>query len=494
MKKRSLGLIGLAALLGIMITSCGNSVKDYDGTEVQGVSETEILVGNTAATTGSFAGVGVPFNAGIEAVFADYNNAGGFNGASVRLKHYDDGFDGAKGLTYTKQLVEEDKIFALVGHFGTNTVTQTVDYIKEKGIPMVYAATGISELYQENAKGYNRAVMSVQPIFNAEGRVLLARALATTEGGWGLGGTKIGVISTTDDAGTGMLAGVQRQAKEVKKASITYTTTAADQGTDHSAAVNKLKNAGCDVVIVAANQTPFTEILGYMKAANYNAKVITSYVSANTTTLGGLVDAGAITADRPVYTTAWLDITAADSVVAHTAYYKVSYTDVADASTYTYTLYVPTVEEKAAIDASKNAYGFGFDAALNMYWVQETSAYSQDYWDYAECVTRNGHPEYMANSYGMAGYIAGKLFIQGLERVKQAGKALTWKNYIDAMEDSVLNLPMGGTINYANGNRFGVTDLALNTISLEKDATSGAYSLVAVSGIKTLDQVMEKIG
>ena len=35
----------------------------------QGVSDTEILVGNTAATTGAFATVGVPFNAGLEAAF-----------------------------------------------------------------------------------------------------------------------------------------------------------------------------------------------------------------------------------------------------------------------------------------------------------------------------------------------------------------------------------------------------------------------------------------
>lgn len=59
--------------------------------EVQGVDDTTIYVGNTAATTGSYATVGVPFNAGLEAAFKAYNDNGGFQGKSIELIHYDDG-------------------------------------------------------------------------------------------------------------------------------------------------------------------------------------------------------------------------------------------------------------------------------------------------------------------------------------------------------------------------------------------------------------------
>src|SRR5574344_1535849 len=102
-------------------------------------------------------------------------------------------------MTYTKQLVETDHVFALVGHFGTNTVGATLDYLKEKGVPMVYAATGIADLYQEGATGNDAVIYPVQPIYSAEGRVLLARAVASKDNSVGLGGTKIGVIATTDD-------------------------------------------------------------------------------------------------------------------------------------------------------------------------------------------------------------------------------------------------------------------------------------------------------
>lgn len=441
MKNKRFYVILGSTLFTLLLAACGKSIPQYDGTEVQGVSDTKILIGNTAATTGAHAEVGVPFNSGINAVLDAYNAAGGFDGKTIELRHYDDAFDGAAGLVFTQKLVEQDEVFALVGHFGTNTVASTVDYIKETGIPMVYAATGISDLYQEEAVGFNRAVMPVQPIYDTEGKVLLARALAATTYNVGLGGTKIGVISTTDDAGKGMLSGIKKQADlltSAAKKNITYVTTKAEQGTNHSAPINTLKSAGVDVVIIAANQIPFGEIMGYMRDASLNAKIITSYVSANAEKLGVLVDNGSITTARPVFTTAWLDVT-----------------------------------DPAGL------YGL-----------------SQEYWDYAtvqsarDATKKDGTNKtgggWVTSSYAIAGYIAAKIFIQGLERIEAASKDLTWLNYIEAMESEEIDLPMGGIIDFANGQRFGIADLALNTIG--KNA-SDQHALVAVDGITSLEDV-----
>ena len=48
-------------------------------------------------------------------------------------------------------------------------------------------------------------------------------------------------------------------------------------------------------------------------------------------------------------------------------------------------------------------------------------------------------------------------------------------------------------MSFADGERTGITALALNTISLEPDAT-GAYALQAVSPIMSLDDVMAHVG
>lgn len=429
-----LTMVFTLTVCGVPAAGAGPAEASENGSSgtVQGVTENEILVGNTAATTGAFASVGVPFNAGLEAAFKAYNDAGGYNGKTIRLIHYDDGFDAAQGMTYTKTLVETDKVFALVGHFGTNTVGATLDYVKSLGIPTVYAVTGISALYQEGATGKDACVMSVQPIYDAEGRVLLARAVASTDDNVGLGGTKIGVIATTDDAGEGILSGIKRQAQE-GDFDILYQDVQAD-ATDYSAAINVLKNAGCDVVIAAMNQAPMVTAVTAMRDANFNAKVITSYVSANAVALGQLVADGAITAERPVYTTAWLDVTTEAGM--------------ADYMTF---------------------------AAAMAAWEAENGVAPED--------------TYVLNSYAMAGYVAGMTFIHGLNQLQAQDSELTWENYIAAMESAPLHIPMGGELSFANGDRLGVTALALNTVSLVPDEATGAYTLLSVSPIMSLDDV-----
>ena len=94
MKKK---LILANLLLAASLVACGGGTTGPvdDNPHCQGVDHVakKIYVGNTAATTGAFAAVGVPFNVGLEAALYGYNQAGGYKGYSVELKHYDDGFE-----------------------------------------------------------------------------------------------------------------------------------------------------------------------------------------------------------------------------------------------------------------------------------------------------------------------------------------------------------------------------------------------------------------
>ena len=275
------------------------------------------------------------------------------------------------------------------------------------------------------------AMNSVQPIYSAEGRVLLARAVAPKANGMGLGGTKVGVIATTDDAGAGLLAGVKRENEDLK-AQLTVQEVEAS-ATDFSAAVNVLKNAGCDVVIACMNQNPLATLMNTMRDVNYNVNVVTSYVNASATTLGAFVDSGAITDSRMVYCTAWLDVTTEAGMADYTTFYT-------------------------AMSA----------------------------WELA-----NGESgsTYALNSYAMAGYIAGSIFVQALQAVDKAGLELNYANFAKIMEETEFSIPMGGTISYAGGDRLGVTALALNCVSLSKN-DAGVYALTPVSPILSLADVV----
>ena len=244
-----------------------------DGT--QGVSDTEILIANTAATSGAYAPVGVPFNAGIQAFVDKINAEGGVDGRQIRFLHKDDEFDPVKGKAYLQEMVEDEKVFAMVGHFGTPVVAATIDDLKEYGIPSVYFATGIGQLYADHAttneEGYN--IFPVQPIYVTEGQIMVARGIGD------FGAKKIGCIYTSDDAGKDMLDGISKMCKDNGVELVAEQVAAG--AADVSAAVTSIKNANVEYVCVAAIQATMPTIVKEMAAQGMNVPAITTYVNVS---------------------------------------------------------------------------------------------------------------------------------------------------------------------------------------------------------------------
>ena len=430
MKKLITKLAVLALSLTLLISASACTPKEA----TQGITDTTITVGNTAAVSGDFAGVGLPFNAAIKAYFEQINTAGGVGGRTIQFKHYDDAFNSAQGKTNTEKLVYDDKVFALVGHFGTPTVGATLDsVIKKVGIPTVYYATGISALYQEGAKGKAKASMPVQPIYNTEGRMLVARAVKEFDNV-----TKIGVIFSDGDDGKGIKAGIERQMQDTAGVTAVYQQVAATS-TNATAAVTAIKNAGVDVVICAMNQTPLTATFIELANQNVEVPVLTSYVNASVSTLGKVFDTDGTTVKtsglsayyttvRQIYTNGWLDTSTTEGL---------------------------------------NDY-FAFAACINA----------------STTLTEAEKLNYAVNAYAMAGYVAAHMFVQGLQRVAEGEEELTWNSYIAAMESAPVKVPMGGSVNYANGDRLGIASMNFSRF----DVTTN--TLVKVKDIMSLTEIL----
>ncbi|ERJ11812.1 ABC transporter substrate-binding protein [Haloplasma contractile] len=380
MKKVLLSLILVFSIFTIV--GCTNDGEDQ---VAQGVTEDKVLVGNTAATSGFVAFVGEPFKAGMDAYFNMVNEDGGVAGREIEYVHYDDGFDQAQGQTYTQKLIEDDQVFALVGHFGTPTVSTTMEYLDTVGIPRVYYATGISALFNDDAQGGERSSFPVQPIYDAEGEVMVARAVAE------LDAERIGVIYSNADDGKGILRGIQNRINDldVTLAAISQVASDAD---DMSIAAQSMISADVDVVIIAANQGPAATAVRALQDAGSTIPVVTSYVNADATWLTGVsdvVDSGSFN----IYANAWIDIN----------------------------------ENQDDVDL----------------FVQEISKINADY---------------AGNAYAFAGWIAAAAFVEGLERVGE--DELTWENYIDAMEEDLVELPFGVVVDYSENRRVGTQAMA----------------------------------
>lgn len=262
----------------------------------QGISETEIVVANSAATSGAFAPVGVPFNAGIESYFKKINDEGGIQGRQLVFKHVDDEFDPVKGKAALSSFVEDEKVFAIVGHFGTPVVAATIEDIKSYGIPAVYFATGIGQLYNDKAEGADRGIFPVQPIYKTEGKIMIARAVGD------FGAKKIGIIYTNDDAGKDLLWGAQEMAKELSVELIEQQVAAG--ATDVSSAVTSIKDANVDFIVGAAIQATIPTIIKELAAQNVNKDVITTYVNVSPVIAQGVVNE--IAGKFDVYGNGWV--------------------------------------------------------------------------------------------------------------------------------------------------------------------------------------------
>lgn len=303
MKKISLLL--LMMLLVFSLSACGKE----ETVLAQGVTDTTVTVGNSAVASGFLAFVGVPFNQGINAYFDMVNDAGGVAGRTIEFIEYDDEFNGATGVTYAEKLLMDDEVFAFVGHFGTPTVSATLDYLIDAGIPQVYYATGISALFNENATGNERASFPVQPIYDAEGQVMVARAVSD------FGASKIGVIYTNDDAGMGISMGVRIQARV--EGVILVEAQVAGDAVDMTAAAATIIAGDVDIIIVAASQIPAEVAIKALSAAGSDVDVIVSYVNAAPAFIGNI---SAELANFDVYANAWLDLFETDGTTFTAAY------------------------------------------------------------------------------------------------------------------------------------------------------------------------------
>jgi ABC-type branched-subunit amino acid transport system substrate-binding protein len=115
---------------------------------VDGVTATEIKLGQTAATSGVAAALTGEFNQGARAMFESVNRAGGVNGRSISIKTLNDEFKPEPAAANTKKLIEEDKVFALFGYRGTAGTTASLPIFTAAKVPVVGTTSGVWPLRQ----------------------------------------------------------------------------------------------------------------------------------------------------------------------------------------------------------------------------------------------------------------------------------------------------------------------------------------------------------
>lgn len=151
------------ALAGALIASFAMAGSPALGED--GVAADTILFGQAAVLSGPASALGQGMKAGMNAAFEEINKKGGIHGRKLKLNSLDDGYEPEKSIVATKKLIEEDKVFALVGPVGTPTSAATQPIATAAKVPFVGAFTGAGFL-RDAAKFDN--VINVRASYDAE--------------------------------------------------------------------------------------------------------------------------------------------------------------------------------------------------------------------------------------------------------------------------------------------------------------------------------------
>ena len=93
-----------------------------------GVTPTSILLGGTVPLSGEAAAFG-SVGPGAKAYFDYVNAKGGVFGRKITYSYYDDAYNPAQTVQLTRQLVEQDKVFAIFNSVGTANNLAIRDYL-----------------------------------------------------------------------------------------------------------------------------------------------------------------------------------------------------------------------------------------------------------------------------------------------------------------------------------------------------------------------------
>lgn len=163
-----------------------------------GISDTRIVLGQSAPFSGASEQLGLQFHLGAQLFFEALNQKGGVQGRRIELRRLDDGDDPDRCAANTRQFLGEG-VFALFGYIGTLTSAAALPLASEAKLPFFAPASGAEALRVP----FNRYAIHVRASYQDETAAIVRQITGT-------GIKKIAVFHQNDAYGKAGLEGVAR--------------------------------------------------------------------------------------------------------------------------------------------------------------------------------------------------------------------------------------------------------------------------------------------
>lgn len=220
-----------------------------------GVTDKEIVIGTSTDLSGVTVEWGVNNTNAIRMAFEEQNAKGGINGRKIKYIVEDSQYQVPRHVQAVNKLLNRDQVFLMLANGGTPMNNATMPTQFEKNVPNVFPLTSARSMYEPlhrlkfglASSYYDQIRSGIKYFVDNKGKKNVCAASQDT------------------DFGRDVMDGVRDQLKaSAGKASLVAETLHKPTDTDFSAAVAKLRDAKCDLVILG---TIVRDTLQFVSAA-----------------------------------------------------------------------------------------------------------------------------------------------------------------------------------------------------------------------------------
>lgn len=205
----------------------------------QGVSKDEIVLGSIQDLSGPLAGFGKQVRFGMMLRVDEANEQGGVNGRKLKLIVEDSGYEPRRAVLAAQKLVNQDKIFAMVGHIGTaqNMAAMPVQF--QKNVINFFPVTAAREMYDP----FHRLKYSFAATYYDQMRVAVPKLVKEKNA------QKVCTMYQDDEFGLEVVRGAEEGLKSIGM-QLAERTSFKRGATDFASQMQKLSSEKCDFVVM----------------------------------------------------------------------------------------------------------------------------------------------------------------------------------------------------------------------------------------------------
>ncbi|NKB98361.1 MAG: ABC transporter substrate-binding protein [Pseudomonadales bacterium] len=225
--------------LGAVLAACGGDTEEVSQAQNRGVTDEEITLGVYTDLSGPTAIWGVGATNAARMRFEEVNAAGGVHGRQIRYVVEDTSYQVPKAMSAANKLVNRDNVLAMLLAVGTPLNNAIMPMLFENNVPNLFPISGGRQMVEP----FHPLKFTQRGIYYDEVRATVnyfveQRAKTTPC-----------VIYQDTDYGVEILEGAQDQAKAMGLA-IAEISAHKPTDTEFTAAILRLKNANCDLVLM----------------------------------------------------------------------------------------------------------------------------------------------------------------------------------------------------------------------------------------------------